>query len=236
MVSSVSVPLVIAHRGASAAYPENTLAAFVGAAEMGADWVELDVRRTADRTLAIAHDAELADGTLLVDLGRVELPSSVPDLAAALDACAPMGVNIEIKNSPGDPDHDPDHALADGVVDLLAERARRQCGDRVLISSFNPFTLARVRHLDASLATAQLFVDPWPTLHEDVVAGGHVAVHPPDWETTETFVIAAHDSGLAVNVWTVDDRERMEELAAWGVDGIVTNVPDLARQVLGVDG
>src|SRR3954453_22244315 len=73
-------PLVIAHRGASAAFPENTVEAFEGASRLGADWVELDVRRTADGLLAVHHDARLGGGRAVVELPASALPASVPDL------------------------------------------------------------------------------------------------------------------------------------------------------------
>ncbi|MET0902356.1 MAG: glycerophosphodiester phosphodiesterase family protein, partial [Acidimicrobiales bacterium] len=129
--------LVIAHRGASAQFPENTLAAFVGAVEQGADGVELDVRRTADARLAIHHDDTLGDGTVLVDAAFADLPAPVTDLAHALDACAPLDVvNIEVKNWPGDRDFDPTELVAGAVVDLLRERGELADG-RALVSSFH---------------------------------------------------------------------------------------------------
>ena len=70
--------------------------------------MELDVRRTADGVLVVHHDAHLADGRAIVELAAADLPDAVPTLAAALDACAGMGVNIEIKNNHPDPDLDPD--------------------------------------------------------------------------------------------------------------------------------
>jgi len=115
-------PTVIAHRGACRRAPENTVAAFELARELGSDWVELDVRRTADGALAVHHDAALADGRLIVDLAASDLPPDVPGLGAALDACRGMGVNIEIKNAPVDADFDPDRTLAGDVVALLADR------------------------------------------------------------------------------------------------------------------
>src|SRR3954452_22090130 len=93
---------IFAHRGASARYTENTVSAFQGARDLGADWVELDVRRTADGSLAVHHDAHLPDGRRIVELHAADLPDTVPDLAGALDACEPLGVNVEIKNLPGD--------------------------------------------------------------------------------------------------------------------------------------
>ena len=89
---------VIAHRGASRAERENTLEAFRRAGLMGADAVELDVRRTADGAMAIHHDASLSDGRVICELQSVDLPAHIPMLSAALDACEGMWVNIEIKN------------------------------------------------------------------------------------------------------------------------------------------
>src|SRR3954451_1790565 len=102
---------IIAHRGASAAFAENTVEAFRGAAALGANWVELDVRRTADGALAVHHDAHLPDGRAIVDMLAADLPEPVPSLSEALDACAPLGVNVEIKNSPQDVDFDGGAAL-----------------------------------------------------------------------------------------------------------------------------
>src|SRR5438445_9364775 len=107
---------VYAHRGASAAFAENTVEAFRGAAAMGADWVELDVRRTADGALAVHHDARLADGRAIVETLSTELPASVPSLSDALAACAPLGVNVEIKNWRDDVDFDAEVRIAEPVV------------------------------------------------------------------------------------------------------------------------
>ena len=121
--------LVIAHRGASAAFPENTLAAFAGAVAQGADGVELDVRRTADGRLALSHDDTLADGRVVAETAWADLPEAVTDLASALDACASLAVvNTEIKNWPDDKDFDPTEALAADVVALLAERGELDSG------------------------------------------------------------------------------------------------------------
>ena len=83
----------MAHRGASLAEPENTVAAFERARELGADWVELDARRSADGVVVVHHDAHLADGRLIADLTMDELPDGIPSLAEALEACDGMGVN-----------------------------------------------------------------------------------------------------------------------------------------------
>lgn len=227
----METPLVYGHRGASADAPENTLAAFELAGRLGAHGVELDVRRSADGETAVHHDAALADGRVIAETLRADLPDSVPTLEEALDACSGMVVNIEIKNLPVDVDFDPDCAVADQVVDILRSRGDR---DRVLISSFHVPTVDRVKALAPDLPTGVLtFLAP--SALEGIsfaVERGHDAVHPHSNFVDEALVAAAHDAGLALNVWTVDDPARIRELAALGVDGIVTNVVGLALEVL----
>lgn len=222
---------VIAHRGASAAYRENTVEAFAAARAMGADMVELDVRRTADGTLAVHHDAALPDGRPLLELRARDLPEWVPTLEQALDASAPLGVNIEIKNHMGDPDYDETLALADAVSALVAEHHLHA---RVLVSSFNLHDVDRVRALDPDIPTAWLtmsIADVAETV--DRCAGrGHRALHPFCAFVNEGLVDACAAAGLALNTWTVDDPDFMRRLVDQGVDGIVTNVPDVLVSVL----
>jgi len=144
-----------------------------------------------------------------------------------------MGVNIEIKNSPRDLDFDPTDAVATDVAALVVRLAWH---DRVIVSCFNPRTIAVVKAADAAIPTG------WLTLPgieaagavEAVVAGGHQALHPHDASVDRQLIDLAHAAGLLVNTWTVDDVERMRELASWGIDGIVTNVP--ADAVAGLRG
>jgi glycerophosphoryl diester phosphodiesterase len=232
-MSPRSIPQIIAHRGASRAERENTVQAFRRAAELGADAVELDVRRTLDGELIVHHDAHLGDGRALVELPAAALPAHVPTLAAALDACAGMWVNLEIKNSPDDPDHDPGDRVADAVVDHL--RARRAAGDGVerwLISSFRRATIEHVHAAWPALPTAWLTVDVPDGAVDDLVRHGHRALHPWYGFVTAELVERCRVAGLALNTWTCDEPDWIRNLAAWGVDGICTNVPDLAREVL----
>jgi glycerophosphoryl diester phosphodiesterase len=224
------VVTVYAHRGASAAEPENTLAAFRRAVAMGADGVELDVRRSADGAPVVHHDAHLTDGRAIVDLPAADLPGDVPLLDAALDACRGVAVNVEIKNLRRDPDYDPDDSLVSPV--LAACR-----GHDVLISSFNLVTIDRVLAAGDGVPTAFLAeVRP-----DREVAGrlverchrhGHRVLHPHHAGVTEHLVGLCRDRGIAINTWTVDDPERMTALASLGVDGIITNVPDVALRTL----
>lgn len=222
------VTLVIAHRGASRAEPENTIRAFERAVEMGADCVELDVRRTADDHLVVHHDPHLADGRVIRDTARADLPDSIPELSPALDACTGIAVNIEIKNEQGEPDFDPDDWVLEQVAD---EVERRGALSRWLISSFRPATVASCRHRLPAVRSALLTYTADHEAVSGVAVAGHDAIHPWDRVVDEASIRHAHSLGLAVNVWTCDDPERMRELMAWGVDGICTNVPDVALEV-----
>jgi glycerophosphoryl diester phosphodiesterase len=221
------VTSVIAHRGASAHQPENTVAAFAAAVTFGADGVELDVRRTADGALAVVHDGHLPDGRAVADVAGADLPDAVCVLADALAACGDLLVNVEIKSDgPG-----AGVPLAAPVVD-----ACERWGGRALVSSFDPATVDAVRALAPSFPSAQLtfLLDRSPA---DVVAAiverGHAAWHPHHATLDEEAVTAARAAGLAVNTWTVDDPDRIVTLAGWGVDGIVTNDVPMALRALG---
>lgn len=219
---------MIAHRGASRAEPENTVAAFERAVAMGADGIELDVRRTGDDRLVVHHDPRLADGRAIRATRSAELPPSVPDLAAALDACTGAFVNIEIKNAPAEPDHDPSDWVASRVAELLAGRGG---GPRWLISSFRMETVDHVRRVAPAVRTAWLTYLLDEAAIAATAAAGHDAIHPYHGSVTADGVRAAHAAGLSVNTWTCDEPERMAALVAWGVDGICTNVPDVALRV-----
>lgn len=226
-----AAPRILGHRGASAAAPENTVEALALAVRMGADGVELDVRRSADGVLVLHHDPALADGRVVAELTRADLPAWMPTLAEALDACAGAHVNIEVKNIPGEPDFDPDAAIVDPVLALLAERDHR---DDVLLSSFHLRTVDRVKALAPGLRTGLLTLFDPSAVDGVVLAAerGHDAIHPHHAFVDAALVEAAHGAGLELNTWTVDDVDRLRELARLGVDGIVTNVPDVAVATL----
>ncbi len=234
-MSNDSMPLIYAHRGASVDHPENTLVAFREAVAQGADAVELDVRVTREGELVVLHDPRYPDGRLVWDTPADERPAGVPLLDEALDACASLLVNVEIKNIPGDlgegVPHDP--AAADPVIDLLVARAATRPQERILISSFDPATLGRVRersHLATGLLVFDLSADPMVV--ERAVDEGHVALNPWDPFVDAALVERCMGAGLELNTWTVDDPARHVELAALGVDGIITNVPAVARRAV----
>ena len=224
-------PLVIAHRGASRQAPENTLDAFRRAVELGADLVELDVRLTADGALAVVHDPRLADGRPVHETVARDLPPDVPLLDDALDACGSIGVNVEIKNAPREPGFDPSNQTAVLVADLVVARRDEA---RVVVSSFHLPTIDRLHERAPGVETAYLtsFVPSLTRLAVKLVARGHRGIHPWHPLVTPRLVARAHSYGLAVRPWTVDEPDRMRELVACGVDGICTNVPDLALAVV----
>lgn len=221
--------LVIAHRGASLSRPGNTIAAFQEARRLGADMVELDVRRTADGVLAVHHDPEVPGSGPLVTLPYRAVNSRVPTLDEAIDACGPLAVNVEIKNEPGEPDRDETRWVATAVAELVRARALH---DRVLVSSFDLGSIDRVREVDPGIPTALLTMNSEGAVDE-CVRHGHGALHPFFALATPELVAAAHAAGLRVNVWTVDDPDAMRTLVAAGVDGICTNDPALALRTLG---
>lgn len=243
-MSDMPGTLTIAHRGASADHPENTREAFVGAARQDADWVELDVRHISDGSLIVNHDPWYRDKRLVWSTPSHDRPEGVLDLSEALDACAEernargayMGVNVEIKNSPGDLGGDEvprSLEVVDAVLDLLVARKRSGILQEILISSFDPATVDRVRSLGGP-PTAQLVLDPGSggDVITSTVDRGHGFIHPWDPFVDEAFIDQAHAAGLRVNTWTVDDHERIAVLVGMGVDGVVTNVPAEARAVV----
>jgi len=222
---------VFAHRGASASTRENTVEAFAAAAEAGADWVELDVRRTADDVLIVHHDAHLDDGRAIVHVTEAELPEYVPNLAEALEACVGMGVNVEIKNDPGDPDYDDAHMVSLAVAGLIT--AYRPHAE-LLVSSFNNDSVNRIRAVDPAIPTALVVFDVLSVdqLIERCTFHGHRALNPHSAAVDRSFVEKAHAGGLEVNVWTVNEPERVAELVALGVEGVITDDPAMARRVV----
>ena len=148
--------MVVAHRGASHDRPENTAAAFTEARLQGADWVELDVRLSADDVLMVHHDAHYGDGRLVREVPATDAPDHVPNLAEAFEACEGMGVNVEVKNLPGDPDHDASAMVCEAVAGLAAAYRPPEL---LLMSSFDITAVDRIRATDPSLPTAWLVAE-----------------------------------------------------------------------------
>lgn len=221
---------VVGHRGFPARFPDNTMAGLAlafGVVHM----VETDIRRTADGTLVLSHDPELQgrvvcestwDDLATLDLGLGQRPIT---LAEALAAFPDRAFNLEVKNWPGDLGFEPEGALAAEVA------AVSRPGD--LLSSFHWPTMDVVRGTHPHVATGLLLEDP-VSLADAITHAterGHVAVIP-EWSMLTApggadLVQLAHDAGLGVATWTVNDVEVALELARRGVDAIITNDPAL---------
>jgi glycerophosphoryl diester phosphodiesterase len=224
----------IGHRGARAHAPDNTLQSFRKAAELGADFVELDVQRTADGQIAVIHDAHLTDrdGRILlvrtsalaelqeVDLGEGE---RVPSLQEALDVCQErtMGAYIEIK----------DGGILWALATLLGDH---DWGRHCLCGSFRPDWLAELKLLAPDLSTSILF----GSAHVDAVqlaqSIGADYVHPcwerhgrPDALLTPEWMSRVREAGLGVICWHEERPEVIAALRQIGVDGICSDAPEL---------
>ena len=156
----------------------NSRASFRALAAAGFDGIELDVRRTADDGLVVIHDAAYGDGRPVDETMFDERPEAVATLAEALDLCAGMVVNIELKNYPGDPAFDPHEEIAALTVELLHHRRRRR--DNVIVSSFGLACIDRIRAHDPSIDTAHLVLSRRPAVDvvRPAVDHGHRIVHP----------------------------------------------------------
>jgi glycerophosphoryl diester phosphodiesterase len=221
------VTSVFAHRGLHREVPENSVAAFLAAGRVGADGVELDVRRTRDGALVVHHDPEIVGIGMIHELDCPQLPEGIPTLAEAMSACTGMVVNVEVKNHPTDPGHDPSRAIAHQVVGALDELGWLAS---VVFSSFDLATCEALRAADGDVAIGWLLdwrEDAHPSL--DIAArSGLDAVHPFFHGVDEALVAGAHERGLAVNVWTVNAQDEMVRLLGLDVDAIITDDPALA--------
>lgn len=201
----------------------------------GSDWVEFDVRRTADGVLVIHHDPDLADKRQIAETLAEDLPDHVPTFEDAIAACGPLGINIEIKNTPGEVGYDPTGAFGEQVIAAWQTLVDRGADNEVLVTSFDPALIAHLRRSVPSAPATGLLVwgpgDPVERCREAADAG-HVAINPHDPLVDEALMAAAQDAGLAVNVWTVNKVDRMHDMVELGVDSIITNHPAHARAVI----
>lgn len=229
--------LIYGHRGASTHVRANTVEAYALAVDQGADGVELDVRRSRDGAIVIFHDDRPApDATPFVELDLSEIKATtpwVPTLDEAWDALGPIALlNIEIKNSYGQPDYDPTHRLAAAVVQWIDDH---DTGDRILVSSFNTQTLDAVKDLNSAIRTGLLAM-PWldpVVVFTQAREKGHVSAHLALARTlgdAERIVEAAGD--LAVLVWTVNHPGDAVALVDAGIAGIFTDDPGLMVETL----
>ncbi|HHU78985.1 MAG: glycerophosphodiester phosphodiesterase [Caldicoprobacterales bacterium] len=236
-------PVIYAHRGASAYAPENTEAAFCMAMEMQAGGIELDVHLSRDGKVVVCHDERVdrvSNGTGLVrdmtleELKKLDFGSWFGDefrdeRIMTLDEFLKLvegwdGIlNIEIKSGV---------ILYEGIEDRIVDALRRF--DRIdtsIISSFNHYSLLAIKKLEPALKIGLLYaaglVEPW----EYARRIGAEAIHPLFYSAAPPIITGCRENGILLNAWTVDEPEYIRMLALGGVDGIITNVPDTAREI-----
>lgn len=250
---------VLAHQGGDGLWPGDTLFAFRHAAALGADVLELDIHESADGRIVVIHDdtvdrttngtGAVAQMTLAqlqaLDAGYRWSPDggktfpyrgqgiAIPTLKAVFDAFPGKPINIEIK---------PDSAAVAADLCRLIRANDRQ--HTVMVVSFHPAAIRAFRGDCPEVATAG---DPTEIKVFYVLARAHLAhLFTPDTDAlqvpqtqgglrvvTPHFVRAAHDRGLLVHVWTIDETADMRRLIQMGVDGIITDRPDRLLALLG---
>ena len=240
---------VWAHRGASAYAPENTLEAFLLAAEQGADGVELDVQLTKDGEMVVVHDEEIdrvSDGSGFVkDYTLAELKNlnfnkthleyqnvKIPTLREVYEALKPTGMTINVELKTGIFWY---KDLEKKVLELTKEM---EMEDRVIYSSFNHYSIAKILELDPKASTGILYADIIYDVVNYAKKIGTGALHPRSEERRvgkecrsrqmADFLQQYVESDLAVHVWTVNDKAEIERLMEAGVDAVITNYPDVA--------
>jgi glycerophosphoryl diester phosphodiesterase len=237
---------ILAHRGASAYAPENTLPAFELALEQGADGFELDVHLTKDGKIVVIHD-ETVERTSngegrIVDLTLDELRafdfsagmggyanSAIPTLREVLDLVVGTDalVNIELKNTI--------EPYPDLAQDLDALVASMNLAGQVIYSTFNHYSvrdmIAAGTPVPVGILHSDMLVEPW----DYAVSLGAQALHPHYGlvAVNGDYVPQAHEAGLRVNVWTVNDPGHMAMMLRDEVDAIITNHPDVAVALRG---
>jgi len=216
--------LVIAHRGASADAPENTMRAFELAVEQGADMIETDLHLTRDGVVALWHDSEI-QGLPIERLSLEELlrlAPEVPTLEAVLAAFgSKIAFNLELKSGSSG-DYAGLEARTLEVVRNLAPL------DQMLFSAFSWPVLERMRALELRARLGVLRSSRFVTgakAEAKALELGAEAVHPSVTRLDRAQVERMHSKGLRVNVYTVDDPQKQAQLLDWGVDGIFTNRP-----------
>ncbi len=230
---------VTAHRGYSAVYPENTIPAFKGAIQVGADWAELDVQQTADGEVIVMHDSNLKRTTGLdkevwqvtwdeikdLDNGswfdKKYQTVRIPTLEEVLKVCrGKIHLNIEIKPS----GHDKD--LEEQVAKLLKKYHMR---DTCVVSSLKYDSLRKIKQADDSIETAYITSVSYGNFTDLKYADGYSV------ESTllsKSFVNKAQKAGKQIYVWTVNSEERLEKVVGMGIDNVITDDPVMAKELI----
>ena len=223
------IMLRIGHRGARAYAPENTLASFKKALEIGVDAVELDVRKTKDNQLVVIHDADVKRTTngegLVSELTLKEIKSfsaeegeKIPTLEETLDFLdKKVKVFVELKET----------GIEEQVLSIVHAKSLEK---NVIITSFLEDALKKVRELDKDIETGLIYAKHKNPIKAalELKANYLFALYR---FTHTANVQKAHENGLKVIVWTINSPEEVEEYAKKGVDGIASDKPDILMSV-----
>lgn len=237
-------PMILAHRGARKVAPENTLAAFKKAIKLGFDGIEMDVVLTKDKVPIVFHGNDLSHSTrengfihemTSSDIFKVDAGSTfeekfkgekIPTLAETLDLFKDtnMLINIELKNQPG---------KKNGIETAVAEMIYNYgFQDKVLISSFSPLMLRRFSKISPKIPSA-LLIGPHPFFFLKTLLSANMlkvtAINPVFQYTSERLVNFAHTMNWRVFTWTINTRQEYKRAVEMGVDGIITDEPELLK-------
>lgn len=234
---------VWAHRGASGYAPENTIPAFELALEQGAEAFELDVQLTRDDQVVVIHDETLertTNGTgwvadhSLEDLRRLDAsyghekfagtPMPTLEEVFALVKDTTTRLNLELKNS-----RMAYKGLEERVLGLIQGH---DMADRVIISTFNHYSLRHLVALGATQPLGALYSEPLWKPWAYATRLGATALHPSMAATRRKIIDKSHEHGLAVHVWTVNEPDDLKKMIRLGVDAVITNYPNLARSLI----
>ena len=245
---------IIAHRGANKRAPQNTLPAFEKAIEMGTDGFETDVHLSKDGVPVICHNYtidETSNGTGEIEKMTLEQLKSydfgsyydlkfkgtpLPTLDEFLDLA--VGKNLKVLNIELKPEKDT--ARRETLVRKTLDAVKaRGLDDILLISSFSPEILEYIKQVDPICKTAFLYPAGYVRAHLAFIPPYKLmkklqchAAHPHKLCIRADFVKKAHEKGLEVNVWTIDESEDIRAMIEAGVDGIITDCPDRVRSIL----
>lgn len=236
--------LVWAHRGASGYAPENTLEAFQKAIDMDADGIELDVQMTKDGQLVIIHDETInrtSDGKGLIkdytyeelltfnfnkkypELGKVKIPTLEEVYHLLKDT--KLFINVELKNG---------IIFYENLEEKVMELTKRmELTDRVIYSSFNHYSVMKLKELDPYVNTGFLYEDGYLDMPKYAKKNNVEALHPALYNLQyPNFIKDCKKRGIELRVWTVNKVDEMKMLCENEIHGIITNYPDIARKVV----
>lgn len=228
-------PLVISHRGDRKAGPENTLPAFDAALRSGVDGIEMDIRRTQDGILVVFHDEDLkrmvrmpdvVERTSFAALRQIPLARTyIPRLEEVLELVRNRALlNLEIKTSP--------LLFSDVEKNMAKLLAKFRLNDTVLVSSFHPQSLVRMRMAAPHIFRGHLFQDKYPFHRLIFPATAPFSLNAPVTAATKEFVRETHAAGRRFFAWTANREGDMKRCIESGVDGIITDEPEKLKSLL----